>query len=409
MRATYMDELRQLIAQNITQAREQAALNQSEAAKRLGIDRQRLIGMEKGDRPVDASMLLTLAKAYHTEVTQLISEVRVPKRTEMLFRGCLNPTFTDDEQQAIDAFKSFCQNYARLLNKTGHKLKRPHLLEGNLSATSRTRSFAVEGDAAELRKLWNIGEASPIGQDLFELLEERGLVVYLHKLESDHLAGASVYYPELGPAMMVNSRDTPHRQVFTAAHELAHVLYHLDRHGDDCFISRKLDRSAEEQLANDFASAFLMPETGIKQFLSRNSSRDEQLETEDIIALQRHFRVSYAAMLYRLKKLGILRGGAHFDALKEVQPVKEARRLGYPVQSWEFAYRSILERPKGLPEEFVSLVLRAYEHGQLGQSRAAAALEMDVERFQAYLVQLNETMKTLSLDSEFEDAAASVG
>jgi Zn-dependent peptidase ImmA (M78 family)/DNA-binding XRE family transcriptional regulator len=403
-----MDEPRRRVAENIARAREEAKITQAEAAKRLGVDRPRLIGMEKGERPVDAAMLVALAELYRVTVTQLVQGLQERPSTPVLFRGCLDGV-TPEEQQAVDHFQRFCQTYALLLQKTGSPVQGPQLLPSRPSSSSRTRHFAVEGDAAQLRRLWNIDEAAPIGEHLFVYLEEQGVVVYRSAVASDQLAGASVLFPDLGPAMLVNTTDTPQRQVFTAAHELAHVLYHLGRDADNCCISRKLDRSSDEQLANEFASAFLMPESGIKQFLARHAPRDEQLGLEDVIALQRHFRVSYAAMLYRLKKLGVLRGGAHFDGLKAAQPVKEAQRLGYPVQAWERAYRPTLERPGGLPEAFVGLVLRTYQDGQLGRSRAAQALEMDVEGFQAYLVQLTDNLHMQALDAEFEDAAASVG
>lgn len=404
-----MDDFRLLVGRNLERARETVRMSQAEAAEQLGIDRPRLIGMEKGTRPVDASMLVQLARLYHTEVGQLVSEVKPAQDVEVLFRNCVDVELADAERHAVERFKLFCRRFARLLERAGKGERHARLIHVDPAASSRTRRYAVEGDAAQLRHLWDIGETTPVGSDIFWHLEEQGVSVYLDEVPSSQLAGASLRYPGLGAAMLVNTNDTPQRQAFTAAHELGHLIYHLGAHAGDCYVSKKLDKTADEQLANDFASAFLMPEGGIKRFLATSGRRDEQLTSEDVIALQRHFRVSYAAMLYRLRKLGIVKGGASFDQLMDVQPVLEAQRLGYFVQAWELRYRSTLQRPRGLPESFVNLVLQAYGNDEVNRGQAAEALELDPEAFQKYLIESRQRVDTSTLESELEDAAASIG
>lgn len=403
-----MDDLRVLIGHNLERAREALKMGQAEAAVKLDIDRQRLIGIEKGSRPVDAAMLVAFSRLYRVELSQLVSEAASPEPLNVLFRNCSTGDLLPAEQDVVERFKAFCGRFARFLRLASRPERQARLIEVDPSASSRTRRYAVEGDAARLRRAWDIGETAPIGTDLFWHLEDQGVTVYLWPVGSGHLAGASLRYPGLGAAMFVNTEDTPQRQAFTAAHELGHLIYHLgDRSTSDCYISKKFDKTAEEQLANDFASAFLMPESGIKRYLSQNGHRDEQLEHVDVIALQRHFRVSYAAMVYRLRKLGIVKGGSSFDHLMEIQPVLEAQRLGYPVQPWEFRYQSQLKRPQGLPELFISLVIKAYEQGDVGREKAAEALEMNSEALQTYLTDLRVDPQVMA--SEREDAAVSVG
>ena len=405
-----MEDLKQVVAKNITTAREQAGLTQAESARRLGIDRPRLIGMERGERPVDAAMLVGLAHLYRTSASALLSQVSVRSPAKLRFRGCEEGGLSSEEAASVRRFEDFCRSYARLLGKGGLKPRLAKIPDIQAAASSRTRRYALEGDAADLRQMWGLGETAPVGTDIFDLLSEHGIAVYLAHVESSSLAGVSLHYPGLGSAVMVNTKDTPQRQAFTAVHELAHLIYHLRQNEEgDCYISKKLDRSAEEQLANDFASAFLMPETGIKVFLARRDLREEQVGLEDVIALQRHFRVSYAAMLVRLKKLGIVKGGKHFDELREVQPVLEAQRLGYPVQLYEYDYRSDLERPRGLPEEYVTLVLRQLEAGELSEGRAAECLEMNREELNHYLMGLKKIVQGMAFDDEFRDAEVSVG
>lgn len=400
-------DLRELIAGRVTAAREHAGLNQSEAAKALGIDRARLAGMERGERPVDATMLLQLAQVYRTAIVNLLP-VSVPNAaTEIRFRGVEQGALTAGEAAAIEGFQQFCEHFAQLLSSAGAARPKANLLDLE-PGTSRTRRYAVEADADELRHAWNLGGVAPIGSELFDHLEDHGVAVYRRAVSASQLSGASVNHPGLGPVVFVNASDTPPRQVFTAAHELAHLLYHLQTDVGGLFVSRKLDTTADEQLANDFASAFLMPAAGIKLFLSKRGPRDEQVGVADVIALQRHFKVSYAAMLVRLRKLGILRG-AHFEDLRAVRPVREAEQLGYAVQRWEWAYAPKLERPQGLPDLFVNLVLTAHAAQTLSPAQAASCLEMTVSRFTELLQEFKRQAASPSFEDELQDAEISVG
>ena len=388
-----MTDLRLLFAHNITQARESIGISQAEAARRLETDRQRLIGMEKGERPIDAQMLVRFAEVYNVAIAQLLGTIGTAKKPELLeprFRG--QPKL-ESERTAITKFQAFCSNYAKLLEKTGDTTKPFKSFELDVAGSSRARRYAVEAAAAELRKLWDIGDVAPIGQDIFHLLTENGVTVYktLIQEEGSVLAGASLKHPVIGSVILVNVRDTPQRQVFTAAHELGHLLYHFDNaESNDIFISNKLERNADEDLANDFASAFLMPSSGIKRHLMRLGVTAEEVQVKHVISLQRYFNVSYLAMLYRLKKLQIVKGNSHFAELEQVRPVVEARGLGYELAEWEFSYEPKLNRPDGLPMDFVAHVLLAEKNGLISTNQAAKYLEMTSEQYNAFLILYNQ-------------------
>jgi Zn-dependent peptidase ImmA (M78 family) len=406
-----MTDLRLLLAQNITRAREDMGLSQAEAARRLETDRQRLIGMEKGERPIDAQMLVDFSKIYNVDVSHLLGMIHPVKKVESFeprFRG--QPKL-ESERSVIEKFQLFCANYAKLLEKTGDATKPFKSFELDVAGSSRARRYAVEAAAAELRKLWDIGDVAPIGQDIFHLLAENGVTVYktLIDEEGSVLAGASLKYPVLGSVILVNVRDTPQRQVFTAAHELGHLLYHFDEaETNEIFISNKFERNADEDLANDFASAFLMPSSGIKRHLMRLGVTAEEVQLKHVISLQRYFNVSYLAMLYRLKKLTILKGNSHFAELEQVRPVLEARGLGYELAEWEFSYEPKINRPEGLPTDFVARVLIAEKNGLLSTNQAAKYLEMTTQQYDAFLIRYNQMMMKHDgqLDTNRDDAIA---
>lgn len=106
------------------------------------------------------------------------------------------------------------------------------------------------------------------------------------------------------------------RERFTLAHEVAHFCLHLSEDKKTFLDTRKtMSRSGSywdkyETEANTFAAELLMPKqlilNAVRQLLDR--APEERPETiEDLIDfLSRNFNVSYQAMDYRFKRLGLV-------------------------------------------------------------------------------------------------------
>ena len=109
----------------------------------------------------------------------------------------------------------------------------------------------------------------------------------------------------------VNTLHAPNRQRFTLAHELAHIQLHrheLERaiHVDRGSLRRDELAAAGidpiEIEANTFASELLMP---TELLMAALKGRSVDLEDDEAVAaLAKRFRVSEAAMRYRLNSLG---------------------------------------------------------------------------------------------------------
>src|SRR5690606_30495530 len=95
------------------------------------------------------------------------------------------------------------------------------------------------------------------------LLESSGVKVYPISLASDAFFGLSVAADEGGPAIVVNvwDRISVERWIFSAAHELGHLLRHLDAYD----VRHHEEKPDEEKEANEFAAHFLMPEHLFRQ------------------------------------------------------------------------------------------------------------------------------------------------
>lgn len=137
------------------------------------------------------------------------------------------------------------------------------------------------------------------------------------EIAPDDVSGG-LYLIEGVPVIGVNARHHPHRQRFTIAHELGHLLLH-DRgefvdHGYTSEAGSEADpryyrnhvsgeaSDSKEIEANRFAASILMP----KHFLlTRAEAHPLPLRSEAVEDLAREFQVSTQAMGFRLQNLGV--------------------------------------------------------------------------------------------------------
>lgn len=144
--------------------------------------------------------------------------------------------------------------------------------------------------AMDVRNEWGLGQLS-IG-NMVHLLESKGVRV-LALNQSTEKADAFSFWRNERPFVMLNTRKSAERSRMDAAHELGHLVLHT---------RGKVNGSRQtEKEANLFASCFLMPEGDI---LASNPGRWASLS--DIVRGKKRWRVSAAALVYRMQDLGLL-------------------------------------------------------------------------------------------------------
>ena len=105
------------------------------------------------------------------------------------------------------------------------------------------------------------------------------------------------------PLRFLDARDGVLRKRFTCAHELGHLIKRGDvedyeEHVDYREEAASKGTDVEEQFANSFAAAFLMPEHLVEQRVAVGEGEAEMAD---------YFRVSDVALVNRLKGLGLYR------------------------------------------------------------------------------------------------------
>jgi Zn-dependent peptidase ImmA (M78 family)/DNA-binding XRE family transcriptional regulator len=142
--------------------------------------------------------------------------------------------------------------------------------------------------ARSLREEWALGE-QPV-KNMVHLLEAKGVRVFSLAENTRTVDAFSVWRGER-PFVFLNMMKSPEHSRFDAAHELGHLVLH--KHGGP------KGRRAEDE-ANQFSSAFLMPEEDIRAQIPRIHALNQ------IIVAKKRWAVSVMALTYRLHTLKIL-------------------------------------------------------------------------------------------------------
>ena len=147
--------------------------------------------------------------------------------------------------------------------------------------------YEPEMAARALRQEWSLGER-PIS-NIIHLLESKGIRIFSLAENSKRVNAFSLWRAEK-PYVFLNTMKSAESSRYDAAHELGHLVLHQD--------GKTTGRDAEDQ-ANRFAAAFLMPHADVLAVLPRVNYLAQLVEAK------KRWKVSVAALNYRLHKLGI--------------------------------------------------------------------------------------------------------
>jgi Zn-dependent peptidase ImmA (M78 family)/DNA-binding XRE family transcriptional regulator len=382
--------------------REACQMTQEEVAHYLGLSRSSVAQMELGNRAITGLELERLAFLFGRDLREFFAEeFQDEDALVALFRA--NPDVAG-QLAVVDTLRR-----CLALGREVTNLERLLGIDRDLGAIAsyplpvpRSKWEAVqqgERIAQAERHRLQLGLA-PLA-NMTELLETQGVRTAQIHLPED-ISGVTLIEPNVGLFVVANRRHQMLRRRFSFAHEYAHVLLDRERRGT---ISRVADRdSLSEVRANAFAANFLMPEEGVRQFitalgkgspsrrhaevfgdsvevlgnsgvvraLSRTEPRSQDIQLYDVVHLAHHFGVSRLAALYRLHNLGFLTEAEleRFKAQEEAGRGKEvAALLGLPEADDEGARHEFRQR-------FLSLALEAFRQGAITRAKLQELAQM---------------------------------
>ncbi len=359
------------IAANVARLRLDRRLTQEALATKAGLSRVALGKIERGSVVPKAQTLDALAKALAVPVGELVTPVRPLESVRFRAR-----TQVHAREQILAEVSKWLDAYAGLEANLDERL--PFRFEEGMSVN---RYSSPEKTAQAARQAVRLGSEEPV-RDICGLLEENGVKLLLLETNRDSFFGLSVGSRDHGPAVVVNTWDriSVERWIFTAAHELGHLLLHQDEYQRD---ATDLPTETERE-ADAFASEFLMPEAAFAAEWDETYGHSLLVR---VLKVKRIFRVSYKTVLYRLVESGretsdvwrAFQGQHRGHFGKTLRKTDEPEALHKSEFAWNWSRSG---EPAGLSEhDFVEdrlsrLVRRALEEEHISLGRAAEILRL---------------------------------
>jgi len=306
---------------------------------------------ERGEMMPSSDVLSALAKTLGVSLEYLLSE-QVERLEGVEFRKLASTRAGERarvEAQVIDHLQRYIAIEETLeLDSAMWHVPRcaARLLHGEDEA---------EWLADDLRKEWQLG-IDPI-LNMTSLLEDRGVKVLVMPLP-ERVSGLTclVRRPRQKkplPVIVVNRDVSLERRRLTLAHELAHRL-----------IDPK-SRVDHEKASSVFAGAFLAPRAHLVREIGGSRKK---LGYQELIQLKRMYRVSAAALLVRLRQVGVI----------------DHSTLAYAFQTFARGWRSSEPEPlepRGaegmheIPRRFERLCYRALAERLISPGKASKLLQ----------------------------------
>ena len=267
------------IAANVARLRLDCELTQATLADKAGLSRVAVGKIERGAVVPQRGMLEALAQALECPVRELVTPVR--RLESVRFRaGARVPA----REQILAQVAQWLDDYNAL----------EHALAAHAPFTLKLENDDLRDPSAAaqaVRKEVGLDPYQSV-QDICGLLERHGVKVLLLDTRRDSFFGLSVGQADGGPAVVVNTWDriSVERWIFTAAHELGHLLLHPSEYRRGATdLPKKTEREADA-----FAAEFLMPERAFKDAWNQTVGHSLLVR---VLKVKRMFRVSYRTVL----------------------------------------------------------------------------------------------------------------
>lgn len=279
------------LASNLKRLRAHHDLTQEDVAKGAGISRVAYRDLEGGRvKAPKTSTVMGLANVFGVKVDELLRPQ--PSLQAVRFRSSKRMNNREQILADVDRWlRDFNQVEDVLRDKKPFQLAS---LRDSLSAFKGDRDHRAIAAAKLARDQLELKSNEPI-HNICGLLESAGIKVYPLNAQTDRFFGLSVGESDGGPAIAVNvwEKIAVERWIFSAAHELGHLLLHL---GAFNIVNIEEDPD-EEQEAHLFAAEFLMPDDAFIKEWSRSTGLGL---VDRVLKVKRIFRVSYKTVLMRI-------------------------------------------------------------------------------------------------------------
>ena len=276
------------IGKNLKRIRLLKNLSLKDAGNLLNMTATAISKYEKGEILPDSKKLIDFANAYNVKSIELLKAYNVPKMKFTSFRKKKRLTGRNLEllEEIIQDEVAKYLEIIEMNNIDTDNIKLKKYLCNDLKNAEKA--------ANDFRNYIKISNKQPIS-DLINILENLGIIIIQIKNPDnrfDDFDGLSEIVNNIPVIVLLDGIKDGARQRFTIAHELGHLILNIN--------NNELD---EERMCNRFASALLMPKEAI---INEFGYSRRNINFFELTAFKNEFKVSYAAIVYRLKDLNII-------------------------------------------------------------------------------------------------------
>jgi Zn-dependent peptidase ImmA (M78 family)/transcriptional regulator with XRE-family HTH domain len=364
-----------LMGYRVQAARENKGLTQAQLTKVLGFkNRQTISSIENGERAIKSEELFMLTEALDCNIDFLFNPFSVSGEAKYSWRAA--PELTEQE---LDDFESQTGQWIglfRWLREIDGQQNNP--LKYSLKLTKRSSFEDTIVCAENLVKMLVLGiiPANKLIQQIEEKLDIPILLVDTIETPQNHtISGATCHLQDLS-IILINRNEPEARRFYNIAHELFHVLtwdVMQPDYRESNSLSDRTHNKRIEQLADNFAAALLMPEISLKHFINKKDIDN----IEHLLAVAKQLKVTPIALAYKLYNLKWIDQNM-LNTLKQHKLKVSNQNLLKPFQP-----------------NFIHMLHRAIDNGQLSARKAAKAMSMN-------LLQLTDLFAEYSLAAPFE-------
>jgi len=348
-----------LFGPRIKALREARKITQDDLARQFGFkDRQTVSAIETGERRLSADELLRAAEIFETTIDGLADPfVLVGNEGQFSWRQ------TNVAPETLSTFESgagrWIATFRRVAPQVGYA---PPLMRRTLNLSTKSSFEDAIAAGERFAAQFDLGEVP--ARRLAEVMEREFGILVLMVDAVNGVSGAACRLPEMD-AVLINRHEPEGRRNFDLAHELFHILtweamppHHLEEAGET-------SKSHVERLANNFASAVLMPRAVVDRF-GDWAGMDVGAIIAKLNGMADALAVTASALKWRLVALGSITQGV----ARQV-PDAAIRNNGRA---------SVLrDAPPIFSRRFLEVIARGLDEGHLSTRRAASLLGVTLD------------------------------
>ena len=310
-------------------ARERAGLDRGQLAQRLGVE-SRVVSEWESSGKITLARADALARRTHTPVGHLyLAEPPDDSLPIKDFRVRGGTTPSRPSPNLLETVFQMQQRQLWMREELIHQEAAPLRFVGAFSPDSELQQVAAAmGDALRLRSGWAAAEGSWANalRTLRDCIESAGVLVVFNgvvgndthrKLDPDEFQGFALV-DDYAPLVFVNNADYKTAQIFTLAHELAHIF--VNQPGLSKLEDLHWTGDRTEESCNHMAAEFLVPESELTQrWPSAKKTADPFRD------LARHFKVSTVVAARRALDCRLITRSVFFEYY-EANKARDASR-----------------------------------------------------------------------------------